>query len=390
MHLSLEFRMFNDFIKLVQDIYRTKEEIYLHEPRFKGNEKKYLLEAVDSTFVSSIGKFVDRFEQSVSEYTGIKYAIATVNGTSALHLALKLSGANKDTEVITQSLTFVATCNAIHYCNAKPIFIDVDKETLGLSPVSLKYFLEEYGEIRDDGYCWNKVSNKRIVACLAMHTFGLPMQSKEVKGICNKYNIRLIEDAAEALGSLYNNKHVGSNCEISVVSFNGNKIITTGGGGMVLTNNKDIFLKARHLSTTSKITHDWSFEHDEIGYNYRLPNLNAALGVAQMEVLPKYIEAKRTIAKQYQDWGDENDMYFIREMAGSSSNYWLNAAITQDLRQRDYMLNITNRNSIMTRPIWKPMHELPMNFDCQKDELINTHWLSERVVNVPSGVNLKK
>ena len=379
--------MFNNFIEFVRDMYGTKGEIPLHAPQFNSNEKKYLLETIDSTFVSSVGKFVDRFEQSVSEYTGIKYAVATVNGTSALHVALKLSGANRNTEVITQSLTFVATCNAIYYCNASPVFIDIDKETLGLSPVSLKNFLDEYGELREDGFCWNKLSNRKIVACLPMHTFGFPVKLREISEICSDYNIKLIEDAAESLGSFYGNKHVGSIGEISVISFNGNKIITSGGGGMILTNNRSIFEKAKHITTTARITHSWSIEHDEIGYNYRLPNLNAALGVAQMEVLPNYIKIKRAIAKQYQEWGDNNGLHFMREMIGTSSNYWLNVAITQDKKQRDYMLEITNNNNIVTRPVWKPMHELPMNLECQKYELVNRCWASERAVNVPIGIS---
>jgi len=381
--------MFNNFVRFVQEMYSTTELIPLHAPQFNGNEKKYLLEAIDSTFVSSVGEFVDKFEHKVAEYTGVKYAVATVNGTAALHMALQLSGVRKDTEVITQSLTFVATCNAIYYCNAKPIFIDVDKETLGLSPVSLKAFLEEYGELRNDGCCWNKKSNKKIAACLPMHTFGFPVRLQEIKKICDDYHIELVEDAAESLGSLYKNKHVGMFGKISAISFNGNKIITSGGGGMILTNSKELAIRAKHLTTTAKIAHRWNFEHDDIGYNYRLPNLNAALGVAQMEELPERLASKRIIAQHYQKWGDDYGLQFMREPYETRSNYWLNVALTQDQQQRDIMLEVTNKHDIMTRPTWSPMHKLRMNNGCQRDELINTLWIHERVVNVPSSAHFK-
>jgi len=378
--------MFDDFICFVQDLYSSTDLIPLHEPQFRGNEKKYLLETIDSTFVSSVGKFVDEFEQKIAEYTGVKHAIATVNGTAALHIALKLAGIEHNSEVITQSLTFVATCNAIRYCNAKPLFIDVDKTTLGLSPESLENFLQQNTEIRDDGFCWNKSSNKKILACIPMHTFGFPVKLERIKNICDKYNVTLVEDAAESLGSLYKNMHTGSIGKLAALSFNGNKIITTGGGGMILTNDDELAKKAKHITTTAKLTHSWAFNHDEIGYNYRLPNLNAALGVAQIELLPEYLINKRKIANTYQKWGKEHGIEFISEPADTKANYWLNVAVMQDKQHRDQIIEETNSRKVMTRPAWTPMHQLTMNKDCQKSELVNTEWLADRIINVPSSV----
>ena len=380
--------MFDDFVRFVRELYDTEGFIPLHEPKFIGNEKKYLIETIDSTFVSSVGKFVNEFEHKVAEYTGIKYAIATVNGTAALHISLKLSGVEQGTEVITQSLTFVATCNAIRYCGAKPVFIDVDRSTLGLSPQSLENFLEKYCELRDDGYCWNKSSGRRIVVCLPMHTFGFPVKLDEIKQICNRYNINLVEDAAESLGSLYKGHHTGGGGKLSAISFNGNKIVTTGGGGMILTNDEDLAVRAKHITTTAKVPHNWFFEHDEVGFNYRLPNLNAALGVAQMESLPTYLESKRNLAKQYQEWGDNYGLKFVQEPDNTQSNYWLNVAVTRDKEQRDAMLETTNKYNVMTRPTWIPMHKLAINQDCLKGSMVNTEWLHERIVNVPSTVIL--
>jgi len=378
--------MFESFVGFVKELYNTNDYIPLHEPRFLGNEKKYVLEAIDSTFVSSVGEFVDKFEDEVSKYTGVKYAIATVNGTSALHIALKLAGVEQDTEVITQSLTFVATCNAIYYCGGIPVFVDVSKSTLGLSPQSLENFLLDNCEIRDDGYCWNKSKNRRISACLPMHTFGFPSELDEIKSICDRFNIKIVEDAAESLGSFYKGKHTGSDGLFSILSFNGNKIVTTGGGGMILTDNEELARRAKHITTTSKILHQWAIEHDEVGFNYRMPNLNAALGVAQMESLPVYVKSKRWIAKQYQNWGKENGMQFLKEPLDTCSNYWLNVVITENKIQRDSLLEITNSNNIMTRPIWTPIHKLKIYQDSQFYDMTNTEWLYERLVNVPSSV----
>lgn len=378
--------MFKDFIALVREIYKTNDFIPLHEPRFLGNEKQYLMDTIDSTFVSSVGKYVDDFERAVANYTGAGYGIATVNGTAALHIALLVAGVKNGDEVITQSLTFVATCNAIRYCNADPVFIDVSKKTLGLSAKSMSQFLEENCEIRNDGYCWNKTTGKIVRACIPMHTFGFPVELDDINNLCNHYNIALVEDAAESLGSTYKEKHTGTVGKISAVSFNGNKIITTGGGGMLLTNDKDLAEKAKHMTTTAKVKHKWAFEHDEVGFNYRLPNVNAALGLAQMESLPKILIGKRLIAKQYQQWGKENGTTFIKELEHTKSNYWLNTVLTRSRAERDLMLEETNNKGIMTRPMWIPMHNLTMYSHCQKTELKNTEWFQERVVNVPSSV----
>ena len=377
-----------EFVRFVQALYGTADSIPLHAPQFRGNEKKYLLETIDSTFVSSVGPFVDQFELKVTEYTGAKYAIATVNGTTALHVALKLVGVEKESEVITQSLTFIATCNAIRYCGAKPLFVDVDRKNLGLSAESLETFLQQNTEIREDGCCWNRKTSKKISACLPMHTFGFPVEIDKINNICNRYNIPLIEDAAESLGSYYKNSHTGTIAKLSALSFNGNKIITTGGGGMILTNDEQLAKKAKHITTTAKLPHKWAFNHDEIGYNYRLPNLNAALGIAQMELLPEYLKNKREIAMQYHKWGQEYGIEFVKEQIDTKANYWLNTIVTQDKKERDNFLEETNSTNIMTRPVWIPMHVLEINQDCQRSDMKNTEWLADRVVNVPSGVSL--
>jgi perosamine synthetase len=377
--------MFDDFINFVQDIYSTKEFIPLHAPNFNGNEKIFVLDTINSTYVSSVGKYVDDFENSIKAFTGVKFAVATVNGTAALHIALKLSGVENDTEVITQSFTFVATCNAIRYCGAKPILIDVDRDTLGLCPVKLKFFLEENCELRDDGFCWNKLSNSKILVCLPMHTFGFPSQLDEIENICSQYNIQLIEDAAESLGSYYKDSHTGNKGKLAITSFNGNKIITSGGGGMILTNDEELAKKAKHITTTAKLQHPWEFVHDEVGYNYRLPNINAALGLAQMESIKINIISKRGIAKSYQNWGQEHDFCFINEPKDTKANYWLNQALMRDKEQRDKMLKITNLKGVMTRPAWTPMHYLKINKDCQTESMENTEWLFDRLVSVPSS-----
>lgn len=380
--------MFEDFVRLVRDLYGTEDFIPLHEPRFIGNEKQYLADTIDSTFVSSVGGFVDRFEKNIAQFTGAPYAVATTNGTSALHVALKIAGVKYGDEVITQSFTFVATCNAIRYCNAEPLFLDIDRKTLGLSSESLRMFLDEHCEVRNDGLCWNKTSNRPVRACVPMHTFGFPVQIDELKLLCEKYRIVLVEDAAESLGSMYKERHMGTFGKLAALSFNGNKIITTGGGGMVLTDDEELAIRARHITTTAKVSHKWNFIHDETAYNYRLPNLNAALGVAQLESLPEFIENKRALANKYQEWGKENGIQFINEQSDVRSNYWLNAIVMNDKAERNAILEYTNNNQVMTRPAWTPMHRLEMNKHCQTDALLNTEWFYERLVNVPSSVIL--
>ena len=298
-------------INLIRSIYKNKKFIPLHEPRFIGNEKKYLNECVNSTFVSSVGKFVEKFEKKITKYTGAKYAIATVNGTSALHISLKLAGVKKNTEVITQPLTFVATCNAISYCNAEPIFIDVDKNTMGLSPLALENFLKRHTFIKNKK-CYNKKTKKVIKACVPMHSYGHPCLIDKIKKICDKNFIFLIEDAAESLGSRYKNKHAGTFGELGIISFNGNKIITAGGGGCIITNNVDLAIKAKHLTTTAKINHKWDFKHDEVGYNYRTPNINAALLIAQLEKLDEFIINKRNLANKYKQFFKNTNYIFLK------------------------------------------------------------------------------
>ena len=376
---------FESIVHFIRDTFNSNEFIPLHEPRFIGKEKQYLDECIDSTFVSSIGEFIELFEFKIQEYTGIKHAIAAVNGTAALHISLKLAGVEPETEVITQSLTFVATCNAIRYCSAKPVLIDVDKSTMGLSPNDLEIFLDQYCQMRDDGACWNKSSGRRVSACLPMHTYGFPVQSDTIKNICDRYNIEMIEDTAESLGSFYNENHTGMIGKTAALSFNGNKIITTGGGGMILTNDDDLAIKAKHITTTAKVPHPWDFVHNEVGYNYRLPNLNAALGVAQIEYLQETLERKRWVAKQYQEWGKNNGLMFMMEPIATRANYWLNVAIVEDENQKILMLEQTNNNNILTRPSWTPMHKLQINADCQTTNLENTEWFFDRIVNVPSS-----
>ena len=379
--------MFEDVINFIQDTYKTKESIPLHEPRFFGNEKKYLNECIDSTFVSSVGKFVDEFEEKIANYTGAKYAIATSNGTSALHISLLLVDVDKNSEVITQPLTFVATCNAISYCGAKPIFVDVDKDTMGLSPSALKYFLENHTRVKKQ-QCINNKTGKVIKACVPMHTFGHPCRIDEIKDICDHYHINVIEDAAESLGSLYKGKHTGTFGKAGVMSFNGNKIITAGGGGCIITDDEDLAKKAKHLTTTAKVPHKWDFNHDMVGYNYRMPNLNAALLVAQLENLDNFISSKRKLANVYETFFNSNNYVFVKEPMDSKSNYWLNSIILKNKQQRDEFLDETNSSGIMTRPIWILMNKLPMFRRAQCGNLKNSEWLEDRVVNIPSSAIL--
>ena len=375
-----------NLIEFIRDIYETKEAIPLHAPYFDGNEKKYVEDTIDSTFVSSVGMYVDKFENNIAGFVKSKYAIATSNGTSALHICLLLNGCTNETEVITQSLSFVATSNAINYCGASPIFIDVDVDTLGMSPESLNFFLEKNCEVRNDGKCWNNKTNKIISACLPMHTYGFLSRIKEIKKICNVYKIALIEDSAESLGSIYEKKHSGTFGSMSAISFNGNKIITTGGGGIILTNSKLLAQKAKHLTTTAKKNHRWNFIHDHVGYNYRMPNINAALGLAQLEMLPKFIKQKRKIAYLYEEFAKENNYKMIAGLSNTTPNNWLNIFLSDNLKDRNLILKKSHKNKVFIRPAWQPLHLLKMYKDCQKERLSNTIWLFERIICLPSSV----
>ena len=377
--------MYTDIINYIKELYNTKDFIPLHEPRFVGNEKKYLNECIDSTFVSSVGKFVDKFEEDIVKFTGSKYAIATVNGTAALHIAMVLADVKYNDEVITQPLTFVATTNAMSYIGAHPVFVDVDTDTLGLSPEKLEHFLKKNTEIIN-GECINKNSKRRIKAVVPMHTFGLPCRIDEIASICEKYHLQLIEDAAESLGSYYQRKHTGNFGLLGTLSFNGNKTITSGGGGMIITNNEALAKKAKHITTTAKIPHKWDYVHDMVGYNYRLPNINAALGCAQMEMLPEFLLKKRALAKKYEAFFDSNAIKYIKEPENSVSNFLLNAVQLKDLDERNSFLEATNNNGVMTRPIWKLMNDLTMYKNAQKGNLQNAEWLEKRIVNIPSSV----
>ncbi|WP_439151971.1 LegC family aminotransferase [Winogradskyella sp.] len=375
-----------EIIAFIRDLYKTDDFIPLHEPRFRGNEKKYVNECIDSTFVSSVGKFVDQFEASVAKFTGAKYAIATVNGTAALHIGLVLADVKANDEVITQPLTFVATANAISYCKAHAVFIDVDSDTMGLSPEKLSTFLNKNTEIIN-GQCVNKITKRIIKAVVPMHTFGLPARIDDIVAICNKHHIHVVEDAAESLGSYYKNQHTGTFGVVGTLSFNGNKTITTGGGGMLITNDEALALKAKHITTTAKVPHPWDYHHDMLAYNYRLPNLNAALGCAQMESLPEFLKSKQDLAQTYRGFFKTySAINFIDPITNSSANFWLNAIQFDSLNDRNEFLKTTNKNGVMTRPIWKLMNSLPMYDAVQCGNLDNASSLENRIVNLPSSV----
>lgn len=375
-------------IGFIKELFRNQEFTPLSVPQFIGNEKKYLEECIDTTFVSSVGKFVDRFEEMVAEYTGAKKAVVCVSGTNALHMAMMLVGVQRDDEVLTQALTFIATCNAISYIGAHPVFIDVDKDTMGLSPTAVKSWLEANAEIKDET-CYNKTTGRRIKCCVPMHTFGHPVHLDELVEVCNEWHIELVEDAAESIGSFYKGKHTGTFGKVGAISFNGNKTITTGGGGMLLFMDEELGQFAKHLTTQAKVPHRWEFVHDHIGYNYRMPNINAAIGCAQMEHLEEFVLNKRETAAQYAEFFKNiDDIDFVKEPADCRANYWLNAVILKDKQAQQNFLQQTNDNGVMTRPIWELMNRLPMFEHCQNDGLENTIWFADRVVNIPSSVRV--
>jgi len=376
--------MFKLLTQFIQDKFESNSYIPLHEPRFIGNEKILVNSAIDSTFVSSVGKHVEEFERSLADYTKSEKAIALVNGTSALHLSMLLAKVTDGDYVITQALTFVATCNAINYCNAEPIFIDVDKDTLGLSPTSLESWLSENAFV-DGNVCRLKKNNRPVRACVPMHTFGHPTKIDQIVDICAIWNIAIIEDAAESLGSFYKGIHTGNFGSMGALSFNGNKIITTGGGGAILCNSA-IYAQGKHLSTTAKLQDDINFYHDQIGYNYRMPNLNAALGCAQLESLNTFIKKKRNLAKEYSEICEQSNLNFFIEPRHCRSNYWLNTIICEDKTEKDMLLSCMIKKKILSRPVWTPMNELPMFKTSLHDGLKNTTWLAERIVNMPSSV----
>lgn len=377
-----------EICEFIHNLFGTQDFVPLSAPKFIGNEKKYLNECIDTTFVSSVGAFVERFERDMAAYTGAKRAVVCVSGTNALHMVMLLVGVERDDEVLTQALSFIATCNAINYIGAHPVFIDVDRETMGLSPRAVKAWLERNAELKED-VCYNKRTGHRVKACIPMHTFGHPVKIDELVNICREWHIELVEDAAESIGSFYKGRHTGTFGKVGAISFNGNKTITTGGGGMLLFQDEELGAYAKHLTTQAKIPHRWEFRHDHIGYNYRMPNINAALGCAQLENLDHYVADKRETAACYAEFfKDKKGITFFTEPADCKSNYWLNAVVLKDKAAQLDFLEYTNDHGVMTRPIWELMNRLPMFEHCETDGLENTEWLADRVVNIPSSVRL--
>jgi perosamine synthetase len=359
----------------------------LHEPIFRGNEWNYIKECLDSTFVSSVGKFVDRFESDLAALTGSAYVVAVVNGTSALHIALKLSGVQPGDEVLIPSLTFVATANAVSYCGAVPHFVESQTINLGIDAEQLRHYLNHRTEIIS-GLCINRETNRVIRAIVPMHCFGHPSDMDGLLSIATDFNITMVEDSAESLGSWYGSRHTGTFGKLGILSFNGNKTITTGGGGAILTQDLELAKYAKHITTTAKQPHAWEYRHDMVGYNYRMPNINAALGCAQLEQLPKLLELKRSLHEAYQiAFANVKGVKLFTEPAGSKSNYWLQTLILDEDRidQLNDVLAVTNSAGYMTRPVWKLLHQLAPYAKCPRMELTVTESLSGRIINIPSN-----
>lgn len=379
---------YSHIIDFIKTLFPDQDFIPLHEPRFIGNEKKYVADAIDSTFVSSVGAYVNRFEEMMQDLTGAKYAVATVNGTAALHMALLIAGVKRGDEVLSQDLTFIATANAISYIGAQPVFLDIDRKTLGLSADKLEAFLEEYGQKGENGTI-NTSTGNRIAACVPMHTYGFPCEIERIAAICREWNIPLVEDAAESLGSYYKGKHTGTSGLMGTFSFNGNKTVTCGGGGAIVTDNEELAKLAKHLTTQAKVSHPWEFNHDHIGYNYRMPNLNAALACAQLEQLHTFVENKRGLAETYKRFFSEvENVTYCEEGQDTKANYWLNALLLDSKEARDTFLTEANSNGVMSRPAWTLMHKLPMFQNCQRHDVSVSEWVEERLVNIPSSVRV--
>lgn len=371
-------------IEFIKKCFGNPEFVPLHIPSFRGNEKKYLAETIDSTFVSSVGAYVNKFEEQMATYTKTAKCAAVVNGTAALQVGMRVVGVKQGEEVITQALTFVATANAIAYNFATPVFIDVDQDTMGMSPKALSDFLEKFGEKRD-GDCFNKKTGKRLAACVPMHTFGFMCRIDEIVAICDEWGIPVVEDAAEALGSMYKGKPAGSFGKVGAFSFNGNKIITSGGGGAIVSSDTKYAEKAKYLTNTAKVPHKWEYVHDELGYNLRMPNVNAALACAQMEELENLKQSKKELFGEYKSYFAQHDIKLREAGVDSNWNYWLMAIELEGREERDAFLEATNSNGVMTRPIWQLMYRLPMYKDCQRDAQTNAEYLENRIVNIPSS-----
>lgn len=379
--------MFEDLLKQIREVQHFPAEgpVPLHAPVFLGREKEYVLDTIESTFVSSVGKYVTCFEEMLCQLTGAQYAVACCNGTSALEMALRLAGVNSGDLVLTQPLSFVATANAIAHIGASPVFLDIERVTLGLSPFAVQIFLENHCQL-EKGVCRLKRTGQRIAACVPMHSFGLPVHMDELLAACTAWNIPVVEDAAEALGSVYKEHYCGTLGKLGALSFNGNKTVTTGGGGAILTNDKTLGAMAKHLTTTAKIPHRWEYRHDAVAWNFRLPNLNAALGCAQLEQLETFLEIKRKRAIAYAELFKSTDWEFVVEPENCRSNYWLCAVLTNSLEERNVFLQEANDSGLGTRPIWEPLHTLPMFQHCLRGELPITMDIASRLVNLPSGV----
>jgi len=378
-------KLYKKIVEFIRIQFNTDEFIPLHAPVFRGREKEYLIDCINTGYVSSVGSYVTKFEKMCCDYVGISYAVATVNGTSALHTALHMLDVSSGDEVLTQPLSFVATSNAIKYCGAVPVYVDVEKETFGMSPDSLSIFLKKYAEIDKQGNCINKSTGRKIKVCIPVHVFGHPVRIYDIVEICKDYRIYVVEDCAESIGSTVRGVHTGRFGKIGAFSFNGNKTITTGGGGMLVTDDEELATRAKHITTTAKTPHKWEYIHDETGFNYRLPNINAALGCAQMEELPKYINNKRELAKAYKDFFNDTEIDYFEEKQGYKSNYWLNAIIMKNESDRDEFLQYSNDKGVMTRPLWRLNNKLKMYENCQHGSLDNAEWLESRVVNIPSS-----
>lgn len=380
-----EMEKFTRSVDFIKSKFPNQDFVPLHAPVFTGNERAYVLDTLESTFVSSVGQYVDLAEKMMAEISQTKKAVAVVNGTSGLQIALQLAGAKQGTEVITQALTFVATANAIQYTGASPIFLDVDYDTMGLSPQAVSDFLDEFAEMRETGV-FNKKSGKKIAVCVPMHTFGFPVHLDQLVTVCAKWGIPIVEDAAESLGSYYKGKPTGSFGKLGVFSFNGNKIVTCGGGGMIVTQEENLGIKGKHLTTTAKVPHPYEYVHDQLGYNFRMPNINAALVCAQLEQLDFFLKNKRLLAEEYNAYFKTEGIKFRKELEDTTANYWLMCVELENLEERNQFLKTTNESKTMTRPIWQLMYRLPMYQDCQRDDQKNAQFLEERIVNIPSSV----
>ena len=381
----------NAVIQALKDVTRQQEDpVPLHAPVFSGNEWQYVKECLDTGWVSSVGRFVDQFERMLAEYTGAGYAIAVVNGTAALHVALILAGVKPGDEVIIPDMTFVATANAVAYCGAVPHLADIDPATLGLDPDKLDRYLHEIVLVKE-GVCINKSTGRPIRAVVPMHTFGHPVDLDKLVAVAEKYRLAVVEDAAESLGSFYKGKHTGTFGMLAAISFNGNKIVTTGGGGAILTNDPELARLAKHVTTTAKLPHPWEYNHDQVGFNYRMPNLNAAVGCAQLEQLPVFLRRKRKLAERYKErFGQVRGLQFFEEPDFAESNYWLNVLLLDPecKNERDTILAEAGKEGIMLRPAWCLMHELPMYRDCPRMDLSGSEDLAERLINIPSSANI--